>query len=464
MKLNLINARQWLKLTLGRRQPVGDSQRRYVRIMQAVLAMFLGKGSALLVSLATVPLAVNYLGAERYGIWITISTMLTWLVVADLGLGNSLTNALSEAYGNDRLDLAQQYVATAFWLLTLVALVLGIVGTIIWFQIDWMALFNTQNAATQAEAVVAGGVSLLIFVLNFPFTLIAKIYGAYQEGAKASYWMAIGQVFSLVALVGVTQTKGGLVWLVVAFSGALLVVNVISAFWLFFKQKPWLRPSFRAFRREHIGKLIGVGTMFFIVQLAALLSFQTDNIIIATFLGAEAVTPYSVTWRLFTLTTLLQTFIFPALWPAYVEAISRKDISWIRNAFWLNMVLSVVTTGVLAAFIVVFGERIIELWVGSEAVPPSMLFLWMAVWSLISASMSVIACILNASGHVQGQMIYGIITGVVNVFLSIFLIGSYGLCGVIAASVIAYLGCNVIPACIETVFVFRKLFRESGSV
>ncbi len=125
---------------LRRSQPVDDGQRRYVRIIQAGVAALAGRGIALAVSIITVPLTLNYLGSERYGMWITMSTLLIWFQLADIGLGNGLTNTVSEAYGNGQKELAQRHVSNAFWLLCAIAAGLGIVAYAVWLTVDGLPL------------------------------------------------------------------------------------------------------------------------------------------------------------------------------------------------------------------------------------------------------------------------------------------------------------------------------------
>src|SRR5437763_767538 len=91
--------KHWRDLYLGRRHPVGEAQRRHVRLLQTLATGMAGRGVNVLVSFLSLPLTIGYLGKERYGLWVTITTMLAWLNIADLGLGNSLTNALAEADG-----------------------------------------------------------------------------------------------------------------------------------------------------------------------------------------------------------------------------------------------------------------------------------------------------------------------------------------------------------------------------
>jgi hypothetical protein len=77
---------------------------RYRRASVTAGASFIAKALTLLISFVSVPLTVHYLGAERYGVWLTISSLLIWMQISDFGLaGNALINVLSgggaELYG-----------------------------------------------------------------------------------------------------------------------------------------------------------------------------------------------------------------------------------------------------------------------------------------------------------------------------------------------------------------------------
>ncbi len=206
-------------------------------------------------------------------------------------------------------------VAAAFWSLVGIAVVLALAFFLLWTGVPWDRVFNVETAQARAEIGPAVAFAFAIFVFNFPFSIISKIYGAYQEVAFANGWTAAGNVLSLAALVAVTRLKGGLVALVIAVSSMILLVNVISAVWLFGWSKPWLFPSLKRVTWPAVRKLTSLGSMFFVIQVAALILFQTDNLIIAHYLGAAAVTPYSVTWRLFTYTMLFQMLAIPSFWP-----------------------------------------------------------------------------------------------------------------------------------------------------
>lgn len=449
MNSTIPEASRYLRLALGRGQVANDNQRRYVRIVQGISSGLLSKGVNVIVGVISVPLTVRYLGGERYGVWITISTALAWITLADFGMSSSLTNALSEAYASERNDLAQSYFASAFWLLILVALVLGFVFFSCWRLVDWDRVFNVETAQAQAELAPAVAVAFVIFLLNFPFSSISKIYGAYQEVAIANAWTATGSVLGLLGLVVVTYLKGSLVALILAVSGAALLTSMISAIWVFWRSKPWLIPHPARITRDAIKKLSELGGMFFVLQLAWLALFQTDNLIIAHFLGARSVTPYSVTWRLFTYASIFQLLAGSSYWPAYSEAFSRGDRAWVRHSFRINFAVTIVSTLCLAIPMVLFGQWIIGKWAGAQAVPTFGLLCLMGVWSVINAAMSSQACILAGTGKIKGQTIYAILAAVVNLALSIVLVQRIGLTGVILGTVAAYAVCVFVPQWIE---------------
>ncbi len=105
-----------------------------------------------LVSLITIPLMVRYLGTERYGLWVTIASATALLGFADLGLSSGLVNGISEAQGNHDESATRRYVASTFFLLVLIALVLGVGFAAIYGRVPWPRVFNVTSPSTAAVA------------------------------------------------------------------------------------------------------------------------------------------------------------------------------------------------------------------------------------------------------------------------------------------------------------------------
>jgi O-antigen/teichoic acid export membrane protein len=412
------------------------------------------------VALVTVPLTVRYLGAERYGLWVIVGSVVAWLSLADLGVGSALTNLLARCHGQDRPDQARRHVASAFWLLVVVAATVGVAAWTIWPLVDWASLLNVTAAQARAEASPAMAVAVTLFLLALPLSLVPKIYSAYQEGSTANLWAGAGSLLGLAAIVAAVHLRLEVAWIVVAAAGSPLAAGAASALWLFARRMPWLRPDPRAVARDSLAALSRGGGMFLVVQVAVMLIMHTDNLIVSRFLGAAAVTPYDVAWRLFQLTILPQTVVFPYLWPAYGEAFARGDHAWIRRTFIANLALAAGSALLLSLPLVLAGPAIIRAWAGKAALPPAGLLGWMAAWSVLNATLSAVACLLNAAGRIRGQMAYGLATAIANIVLSVALVQRYGSPGVIAATVIAFLAFNVGPCALEGWSVIRSLRRR----
>ena len=157
------------------------------------------------------------------------------------------------------------------------------------------------------------------------------------------------------------------------------------------------------------------------------------------------------------LAAVLQSLIFPALWPAYAEAYARRDYGWIRRTFSVTMKGTVALNLFCVAVLVLFGRSLIRLWAGPAAVPTTALLLAMGIWALISGFMSVESCLLAALNRTREQAVLSIVAAVVNIALSLWLVRHIGSLGVIGGTILSYLLVLVVP---QSMIVRRVWKRE----
>ena len=411
---------------------------------------------AICVSVISVPLTIGYLGKERYGAWVTIVSVVTFLSITDFGLAGSLTNAIGKAQAGEDHARGQRLVSSALLMLSLIASVILIAAVVLAPRIAALLFPNLQSPVARAEIVPAVMIALSIFALNLPLFVSSRVLAAHQESALANVWNIMASLGNLAALLVVIWFRGGLPWLVFGCFGFGLAANIACAVWLFGIHKPWLRPSLASVDLAFVKILFSDGWKFFVIGIGWMVNWQTDNMVIAHFLGAAQVTPYAVTFSLFAIATGLQTLAYPNLWPAYTEAYAQRDYEWIRKTLRSNFQFSFFTTTAIVVFLTIFGGEIIRLWAGAAAVPPFSVIVWMALWRLMLSTLLVGSCLLNATGHLKGMTIYGTATAVLNLALSILLAKIYGITGVIAATVIAFAVANYLPTFLEVRSVLRK--------
>src|SRR5262249_26165429 len=155
-------------------------------------------------------------------------------------------------------------------------------------------------------------------------------------------------------------------------------------FWVLFRFKPWLQPRLVLVDWSIVRELLASGSGFFLIQIAGAVVFSSDNLVVSHYLGAAQVTPYSVTWRLVGFTAILQSFVFPALWPAYAEAYARRDYDWMYRAFRFTLRATFALNLACAVTLLTIGKTAVRWWAGPAAVPPTSLLAAMALWAVIS--------------------------------------------------------------------------------
>jgi O-antigen/teichoic acid export membrane protein len=440
--------------------PDGRSEERYRRAAWATLTGLGARGIGMLVSLITIPLAIGYLGPEQYGVWATISAFSAMLLFADLGLGNGLMNAVAGAYGRGDRAAAQRAISSAFVMLIGIAAVVTLAFALAFPIVPWSQLANVTSGDAAAEVAPAVLAFFACFAIGLPLGLVQRIQYGYQEGFKASAWTALGSVLSLVGLVVAIQTGATLPWLVLALAGGPVVALALNAFVVFGLRHTDLRPTLRSATKRAARELVRVGLLFFVLQLAVAVAFQSDVIVAAQILGPEAAAEYSVVARLFLLMPSLLWMAFLPLWPAYGEAIARGDVPWLRRTVVRSTLAGIAISGVSSALLLLFGNQVLRLWLGPVFDPPFALLAGMAIWAVMSTAGTSMAMLLNGATVIGFQVVVASVMAVTSIIASIVLGRTFGLAGVIWGTVLAYLVCNAVPIVWYLPRLFQRLERE----
>src|SRR3954454_24497354 len=194
-------------------------------VLRGTVTGVAGRGVGILVGLATVPLTLGYLGGERYGIWITISTFLAFLSFTDFGIANSLSNALGKAQAEGQHHLAARYVSSAFFIFCVICAVVIAAAVIFAPTLAHTFFPNLQSATAREEVGPALFLALLIFAFNIPLLVTNKVLAVHHQIAISNLWGIGGTVANLGAILIVIWLRGGLPALVIGSSGLGLLTN-----------------------------------------------------------------------------------------------------------------------------------------------------------------------------------------------------------------------------------------------
>jgi len=397
-----------------------------------VLAIFI-KGLSIAISLVLVPLTLHYVNPTEYGIWLTLSSIIGWFSFFDIGFGSGLRNKFAEATAKGEYDLARTYVSTTYAILAIIIAIILVIFFSINPFLNWSRILNTPASMARELSLLA----MLVFVffcIQFVLQLLNTIVTANQEPAKASIFNLLASVVSLAVIFILTKTtEGNLIYLGAALSFAPVLVLGVSSIWFYNKKYKIYAPSFKFVNFSYARDLMTLGIKFFVLQIAALIIYQTSNIIIAQLFGPAQVTPFNIAYKYFSIITMGFGIIMLPFWSAFTEAWYKKDIEWIKNVM-KNLIIVWTLTSIAALIMLVFSNFIYRLWVGKEIVVPLSISIVMASYVILNSWCVIFSNFLNGVGKIKLQIYFGTLGALINVPLSIFLGKHIGIAGVILST------------------------------
>lgn len=440
----------------------GRADERHRRMVLTTLSSLAARAVSVVTVLVSVPLTVNYLGKERYGLWMTISSVSALLGLADLGLGCGLISATADAHGKDDVDKAAQYAASAFYLLCLIAVVLAAAFSLAYPWISWQRVFNIQSSQAIAEATSAMAVFIATSLVSIPLGIVDRIMAGYQEGFLSSLWSAGGNLLGLVGVLITVRFRGGLPWLVLAMNGASVLAGLVNGFILLGLRRRALRPRWRNLRRDAVWHLLRLGLLFFVMQIAAAVGWGADNLVIAQVLGEGSVAEYAATRRMFSVVPMFVGMVLAPLWPAYSEAIGRADVGWVRRTLFRSVAATFVGSTLPCAALVLLGRPLMAFWVGTAIVPSWLLLTGLGIMTTLGQTGAAVATFLNGATAIRFQAVLAVLMAGLNLPISIYLTQKIGVSGVVWGTIVSGSVFTWIPMVFFLPAVLRRL-QESAN-
>jgi len=304
---------------------------RSVRAKKNIVSSLIIKGASIAISFISLPITLNYVDSSTYGVWLTMSSIVGWFVFFDIGLTQGLRNRFAEAKakGDDRL--ARIYVSTTYAILGIIFIGVWLIFLLVNNFLDWSKILNVSESM-RPDVTTLALIVFTYFCISFVFRIITTILLADQYPAWSSLIDLIGQAIALlIILILVKTTEGSVVKLGLALCVAPLVVLIGANFILFNSKYKRYMPALSHVRFPYAKGLFNIGIKFFIIQLAAIIQYQTANIIIARNFGTAEVTAYNVVYKYFGIPYMIFNIFLIPFWSASTEAYQKKDIDWIRN-------------------------------------------------------------------------------------------------------------------------------------
>jgi O-antigen/teichoic acid export membrane protein len=438
---------------------VGIKSDRTKNITKHVLVSFIYKGGSIVTSFLLVPLTINFLDSENYGIWLTLSSFIGWFSFFDIGLGHGLRNKFAEAKAKGDLTLAKAYVSSAYFTIGSVCLLLILVFLGLNFFIDWTHVFNS-NAILQKELGLLMPIVFAFFCLQLVVKLVTTIYTADQNHSmqgKVNFYTSVVSLFAIWLMTH--KAKSSLLIFGTIFSALPVMILIGLNLFAFSKTYKDYKPSYSLWKREYLEDIFGLGFMFFLVQISGIILYSTDNMIISNLFSPADVVPFNIAYKYFSIASMAFGIIANPYWSSITEAYIKNDFEWIKKSM-KNFNRMAFVFIILLLIMMIFSSTFYFFWIGSKVHITKLLSILMGIFIMLTIFVTPYTIFINGTGKVKIQALQSIACCLINIPLSIYFASNLkmGVAGVIFATIICF-----IPSMILTPIQYYKIINKTAT-
>lgn len=396
------------------------------------------KGFSIIISFLLIPLSIKYLGVDNYGLWITMFSFISWFSLFDFGIGNGLRNKLSQALANDNRLLAKELVSTAYFIMTIVVLLLVAIFLCLSNLIDWSEIFKYTGIENLDKLFQ---LAFIVFSVNLVLKMVTSVYFANQIPSFAGLIHFFSQLIVLISVYIAMQLENGSLFtyatiIFLSQFAVLIIANIFS----FQNKYKFMAPNLRCIRFRHSKSLFNLGFSFFLVQICFILIYSTDNFIVNYYFGPSQVTVLDIAIKYFTIVTIAINIILTPYWSAFTNAFELSDFKWIKKSFKKLTLLSFFVA-LLIFLMIIIANYVYDFWIGDDVSIPFVLTVCIGISTFLKAFNLNSVMLINGLGKIRLQFIVGVFGAVTNIPLSIILAVNcnLGISGVIIATIITEL-------------------------
>ena len=247
------------------KQALDAGRERYRRAASTAAMNVVAQIVQLATGLISVPLALEYVGPERFGIWMTLSTALAFISFSDFGVGIGMQDRISRHAGKGDYGGARNAFYSAFALVGIIVIAIILIGCLALPRSELASLFSLQSVEGQADIGPTAVATTIVIAIGLLGGLVQRAFNAVQEG----FWVALLQVaarfVSLALLFVVVRFQLGLPALVFVVGGLASCVLLLAGIPVLLYRHQWLRPVrrdiFKTIDFESAKGLLSVGAM-----------------------------------------------------------------------------------------------------------------------------------------------------------------------------------------------------------
>jgi O-antigen/teichoic acid export membrane protein len=333
----------------------------FKRLLQGIGANFLGQFINLASRFLLVPLFLLAWGANIYGEWLLLSSMVAYLTLTDMGGAIYIGNRMTQAFANQDPELFRKILHTGLALFLAIPLVVFIVFITLIFFFNPAAFLHITQTSHQVVILVLALLALQ-FVISLPQGILIRVYFAAEMLPRGVMLLNCMQFLSLCLVAGGLWLRWGMVPIALL---QIIPYGLIAVAALYDLNRNF--PQFQVFSLKGTDFSFGLSFIkpslhFFLIQISQAFSVQGIVLVVGMVLGPVQVVLFST---IRTLVNLIRSFfeqVSHAAWPEMTRLDAQQDMDKFLALFRVILRTALVASLLFITVFHFFGGYIYHFW------------------------------------------------------------------------------------------------------
>jgi len=318
----------------------------------------------MLVGLLYTPYMLRMMGQSEYGLYSLVASVIAYLTVLDLGLGNAIVRYTAKYRAEGKTTEQYEMFGMFFMLYIVIGVVAFVAGLGLYFNVD--SLFG---ATMTLEELDKARIMMMFLIFNlaftFPLSIFRSIITAYERFVFPKVLNIIRIILNTVIMICLLEMGYKAIAMVILQTFFNLTTLIIDYFYC--KYKLQIKVFFRNFQWGFLKEVAIYSFWIFLNVIMDRFYWSTGQFVLGAFVGTTAVAVFAVAIHLEHMYMQFSTAIAGVFLPKVTGMVARndnrKEISnlFIRTGRIQYIVMAFILTG-----FIVFGRDFINLWAGKD--------------------------------------------------------------------------------------------------
>lgn len=423
------------------------------KIVNSTLINIVNLAFGFILSFALTPLILRRLGTDQYGIWVFLSIFSAsgYFSLLDLGMQGSAVKYVAEYHARGEKEKLNHLVNSVVFFF----LAMGVIAGVILLLINGLFLDKWFNVPLQYLPAVRVLVNLIALSFLFQFPLMG--FSAVVEGLKR-YDILRGTtiVTSIVnaLLIYCLLTYANGLWLMVGASLAMSLLTALCYLGAAVRLLPEYTLNPFAFQFGILKQLFNMGGKLIVSRIVGLIFNNTQKILIAAFLTMAVMTNFDIINKVHMIVLTIMSLMNQALIPFASHLDAAGDEERLRLLFVKATKYAVLLTLPALIFFMALAGEFLGIWIGPEFAAYALLTQFYLSHCLLTVLTGVGSTMMVGMNRVRELLNISVLGAVLNLLITLLTIRQWGIGGLVAGTVLAYVICQII-----FIGLFAKLFK-----